>query len=772
MLVSTATHQNTRLMNYQKPPKNRQNKRKQQQDNNNPPKKVRLDTTRMNHQGRVKQTRVQKKLPEYQVTMAKSQPVHQNSQKSKLRIDTNQSTESHSIPTILSNVLEDIRKMDIEYAISSDKSAQMPEHKRLSIHGNFTCVEKIYKYLLVPKIHHLIRELAHVTDLQQQQTKYAMQIAELVKTYKVAQCDELTHLMASCCLKNPSISLFKMVISFFFVRNGAKKGIVEGTTTHVCLMVCPRLSGDSVQTQSQWYEAKHRAIRSDLHCADGSYHQPSYMAASDIYIADPCQHAYWRANQWQQFISNIADQYLSPTGKDFKKIKVQITPYHSETAVKVLPAVDIQAVPVNRDTTDYSAIPAYFYLAEFVNKQQATEITRKKLIKNKVKIPSFNTVKSAYRKAWSIRLIRVMAWKMKLDSKVLYRQDLAIINPKSEDYYQYMIDLLAKSTVESSNHVANMTDSFNIQGFPFPEPCSRYFLPSEKWLPSHIRHLLKVAKPERPLPDWECIKILRVLNPVESQDTYLRYLHEYLQNRLVKNQGPRILQNAFSTIKKANISLPAINGITRWNIFTLRKLADLCVEKFGGISVKMITPGTSVDKKEIIPTSPRDFATWFLNRLTRYQFHFSNFDGSLKRANQIINISPIEGITFNPVPQKADWMLYYIYHYGFDKKEIYNQASTRTIYQMLKRITSRKKHSELYDKLLYVCSTGFSLQSLTAIRRLKEHNFKIPDDLMDYTVKEQVTEMHARAKKLKESGWLAADIDLSHHKKIKHKKVF
>ncbi|MBO9493930.1 hypothetical protein J7438_07500 [Thalassotalea sp. G20_0] len=773
MLVSTATNQNTRLMDYQKPQKNRQNKRKQQQDNNNPSKKVRLDTSRMNHQGRVKQTRDQKKLPEYQIAIAKGQPVRQNSQKSKLRINTNRSTESHSIPTILSKVLNDIRKMDIEYAITSDKSAQMPEHKRLSIHGNFTCVEKIYKYLLVPKIHNLIRELSPVNDLKQQQTKYAMQIAELVKTYKVAQCDEMTHLMASCCLKNPSISLFKMVISFFFARTGSKKGnLLEGTTTHVCLMVCPSLSGDSVQMQSQWYEAEHKHAHSDLCCADGSYHQPSYMANSEIYIADPCQHEFWPGSQWQQFISNIADQYLSPTGKDFKKIKVQITPYYSETAVKELPAIDIQAVPVNRDTTDYSAIPAYFYLAEFVNKQQATEITKQKLIKNKVKIPSFNTVKSVYRKAWSIRLIRVMAWKMKLDIKTLYRQDLAIINPKSEDYYQYMIDFLAKSTVESSNHISNMAESFNLHGFPFPEPCSRYFLPSEKWLPGHIRHLLRVAKPERPLSDWEFIKVLRVLNPVESLDTYLLCLHEYLQNKLVKNNRGRILENALNSIKDGShpIPLPAIKGITSWNIFTLRKLADLCVEKFGGISIKMVTPHSSVGKKEIIPTSPGEFATWFLNRLTRYQFNFSNFDGKLKRTNRIVNISPIEGITFNPVPQKADWMLYYVYHYGFNKKEIYHQASTRTIYQMLKRITSRKKHSELYDKLLYVSSTGCDLRSLTVIRSLKEHNFKIPDDLMDYTVKDQVTEMHARAKKLKESGWLAADIDLSHHRISRHKK--
>ncbi|WP_422445631.1 MULTISPECIES: hypothetical protein [unclassified Endozoicomonas] len=703
--------------------------------------------------------------------MAKGQPVYQNSQKSKLQIDSKQSAESHSIPTILSKVLDDIGKMDIEYVITSDKSAQMPEHKRLPIHGNFICLENIYKYLLVPKIHHLIQELSPINDLAQQQTKYAMQIAELVKTYKVAQCDEMTHLMASCCLENPAISLFKMVISFFCVRTGPKKGN-DGTTTHVCLMVCPSLSGDSVQTQSQWYEAKHQYMHSDLHCADGSYHQPSYMAASDIYIADPCQHEYWPGSQWQQFISTIADQYLSPTGKDYKKIKVKITPYHSETAVKALPAADIQAVPVNRDTTDYSAIPAYFYLEEFISKQQDTEITRQRLVRNNVKIPSFNTVKSTHRKAWSTSLVRVLAWKMNLDVKVLYLEDLAIINPKSEDYYQYLIDFLSKSTIESSKHVTNMTRRFIKHVFPFPEPCKRYFLPYKKWLPAHIRHLHRVAKPERPFSDWELIKVMRVLNPAESQDTYLRYLHEYLQNKLVKNQGPRVLESALISIKEGTppLPLPAIKGITRWNILTLRKLADLCVDKFGGTWAKTVTPYPAVGKKNVIPALPKEFAAWFLNRLTRYQFNFKNFDSRLKSANLIVNISPIEGMTFNSVPQKADWMLYYVYHYGFNKKEIYHQAPTSTIYQMLKRITSRKKHVELYDKLLYIGSTGCALRSFSFINSLKKHNIKLPDDLMDYTFKGQMVEMHARAEKLKETGWLAADTDLSHHRISRHKK--
>ncbi|MBO9481571.1 hypothetical protein [Salinisphaera sp. G21_0] len=781
MLVSTATHQNTRLMNYQKPPKNRQSKRKQQQDNNNLPKKVRLDTTRMNHQGRVKQTRDQKKLPEYQVTMAKSRPVHQNSQKSKLRIGTNQSTESHSIPTILNRVLDDIRKMDIEYAISSDKSAQMPEHKRLSIHGNFICIENIYKHLLVPKIHHLIQELSPVNDLKQQQTKYAMQIAELVKTYKVAQCDEMTHLMASCCLENPNISLFKMVINFFFARTGSKKGKLDRSTTHVCLMVCPSLSGDSVQMQSQWYEAEHKYAHSDLHCADGSYHQPPYLSNSEIYIADPCQHEFWSGSQWQQFISNIADQYLTPTGKDFKKITVKITPYHSGTTANELTTAKVQAaVTVNSDTTDYSSIPAYFYLAEFAAniakkhkklKKRAALITKQRLVRNGVKIPSFNTIKSKHRKKWSTNLVRVLAWKMNLDVKVLLRKDLAILTPKSEDYYQCMIDFLGKSPIESPQHVINMVKSFNKYGFPFPEPCSRYFLPSKEWLPGHIRHLVRIAKPEQSFSDSELIKVLRVLNPVELQDTYLRYLHEYLQNKLVKNQGPRALEKAFSTIRQGNIPLPAIEGITNWNILTLRKLADLCVKKFGGISAETVAPYPSVGKKEVIPTSPDEFAHWFLNKLTKYQFNFISFDSTLKAANLIVSISPIEGITFNPVPQKADWMLYYVYHYGFDKKEIYHQAPTNTVYQMLKRITSRKKHSELYDKLLYVSSTGCGLRSLSIIRSLKRHNIKLPDDLIDYSVKDQVTEMHARAKKLKESGWLAADIDLSHHRISRHRKA-
>lgn len=775
MLVSTAANRNTLLNDYQKPAENRQNKRKQQQDKNNPSKKIKLDTTRINHQGRVKQAGVQKKLPEYQVTMAKSQRIHQTSQKRKLRIDTKQSTERHSIPTILNRVLDDIRKMDIEYAISSDKSVQMPEHKRLSIHGNFTCVGRIYEHLLVPKIHHLIQELSPINDLKQQQTKYAMQIAELVKTYKVAQCDEMTHLMASCCLENPTISLFKMVISFFFARTESKKGRLNRSTTHVCLMVCPSLSGDSVQAQSQWYEAERKHAHSDLHCADGSYHQPSYMATSDIYIADPCQHEYWPGSQWQQFISSIADHYLTPTGKDFKKIKVQITPYHSETAVKELPVADIQAVPVNRDTPDYSDMPAYFYLEEFVkkpiNKKRATEITKQRLVRNGVKIPSFNTVKSKHRQKWSTNLIRVLAWKMTLDVKVLHREDLAIIDPESEDYYQYMIDFLGKSTIESSLHVINMTNSFNRHGFPFPEPCRRYFLPSKEWLPGHIRYLVRVAKPERSFSDYELIKVLKVLNPVELQDTYLRYLHEYLQNKLVKNQGSRVLENAIGHIRQGNIPLPAIEGITSWNILTLRKLADLCVEKFGGISAKTVAPYPSVGRKEVIPTSPDEFADWFLNKLTNCQFNFNNFDGRLKTANLIVNISPIEGITFNPVPQKADWMLYYVYQYGFDKKEIFHQTSSTTLYQMLKRITSPEKHSELYDKLLYLSSTWSGLRTHSYLRKLRTHNIKLPDDLMYYTGKSRIIEMHARAEKLKESGWLAADIDLSHHRISRHKKI-
>ncbi|MBO9481573.1 hypothetical protein [Salinisphaera sp. G21_0] len=780
MLVSAAINQNRRLIDYKKNPKNRQNKRKQQQENNNSSKKVRLDTARINHQRRVKQTGVKKKLAEYQVATAKSQPVHQNSQISKLQIDSKQSTESHSIPTILNRVLDDIRKMDIEYAIGPDKSAQMPKYKRLSIHGNLTYVEKIYKNLLVPKIHHLIQEFSPINDLKQRQTQYAMQIAELVKTYKVAQCDEMTHLMASCCLENPTISLFKMVINFFFARTGSKKGKLDRFTTHVCLMVCPNHSGDSVQMQSQWYEAGYKHANSDLHCADGSYHQPSYMATSDLYIADPCQHEYWPGSQWQQFISNIADQYLTPTGKDFKKIKVQITRYHSENTVKELPAADIQAEPVNRDTADYSAMPAYFYLEEFTNKlkkkvqgkrQRAIEITKQRLVRNGVKIPAFDTVKSKHRKKWSTNLIRVLAWKMNLDVNLLCREDLAIINPKSEDYYQYMIDFLGKSTIKSSKHVINMTDSFNKYGFPFPEPCSRYFLPSKKWLPGHIRHLLRVAKPERSFSDSELIKILRVLNPVELQDTYLRYLHEYLQNKLVDNHGPRILENALCTINQGNIPLPAIAGFTSWNILTLRKLADLCVEKFGGISAKTVTPYPSVSKREVIPTSPDEFSAWFLNKLTNNHFNFNNFDGKLKAANLIVHISPIEGITFNPVPKRADWILYYVYQYGFDKKEIFHQTSSTTLYQMLKRITSRAKHSELYDRLLYLSSTWSDLKASSYLTTLRTHNIKLPDDLMYCTAKSRMVKMHARAEKLKESGWLAADIDLSQHRTPKHRKV-
>ncbi|WBA79797.1 hypothetical protein [Endozoicomonas sp. GU-1] len=783
MLVSAAAHHNRRLIDYKKAPKNHHNKRKQQQENNHPSKKVRLYTVRINHQGRIKQTGLKKKLPEYQVAMAKSQPVHQNSQIRKQQIDSKQSTESHSIPTILNRVLDDIRKMDIEYALGPDKSAQMPKHKRLSIHGNITCVEKIYQHLLVPKIHHLIQESSPINDVKQRQTQYAMQIAELVKTYKVAQCDEMTHLMASCCLENPTITLFKMVINFFFARTGSKKGKLDRSTTHVCLMVCPKLSGDSVQMQSQWYEAGYKHTYSDLYGADGSYHKPPYMATSDLYIADPCQYEYWPGSQWQQFISSIADQYLTPTGKDFKKIKVQITRYHSETAVNELPATDIQTVPVNRASTDYSAIPAYFYLEEFVNKlrkkvqgekQRAIEITKKRLVRNAVKIPAFDTVKSKHRKKWSTHLIRVLAWKMNLDVNVLCREDLAIINPKSEDYYQYIIDFLGKSIIESSKHINNMTNSFNKYGFPFPEPCRRCFLPSKKWLPGHIRHLLRVAKPERSLSDGELIKVLRVLNPVELQDTYLRYLHEYLQNKLVDNPGPRVLENALSSIKDGPhpIPLPAIAGFTNWNILTLRKLADLCVEKFGGISAKTVTAYPSVSKREVIPTSHDEFTAWFLHRLTNNQFNFNNFDGKLKTANLIIHIPPIEGITFNPVPKRADWILYYVYQYGFDKKEIFHQTSSTTLYQMLKRITSREKHSELYDRLLYLSSTWSDLKASSYLTTLRAHNIKLPDDLMYCTAKSRMIKMHARAEKLKESGWLAGDIDLSQHQTSKHKNGF
>lgn len=774
MYVSTAANCNTRLAGDQLNPENRQNKRKKRHDTP-PSKRVRLDTAHTNHQGLAKLAKLakkeglQKKLPEYQVTIAKNQPVQQNTQKSKLQIDTQHRADSHSIPLILNNVLADIRKMDIEYAIYSDKSIQMPEHKRLPVHGNLVCVDKIYTYLLVPEIHHLIQRLSLIKDLKQQQADYATQIAALVKKYKVAQCDEMAHLMASLCLHNPAISLFKMVISFFRSRTPTGQGKLDQSTTHVCLMVCPHHSGQSILMHSQWYEAQYKGTHTSLLCADGSYHQPSYISTSDIYIADPCQDEYWPGNQWQQFISSITDQYITPTGKDYKKIKVQITPYHSETAVKESPVA--KAGPVKRKSKDCTALPAYRYLETFAGKakkevkgekQRAIPTAKKRLVRDDIEIPSWDTIKPEHRNKWTASLIRVLAWKMNLKITVFFHDDLSIIDPGSEDYYQFMLELLRNSKLESARDFEIKSTSFNTHGFPFPEPCKRYFFPSEIWLPDHIRHLTRVAKPEKPLSDCELIKVLRVLNPVESPDTYLRYLHEYIQNKLVNNhQGTAVLANAISTLRKGKLPLPAIAGITSWNMPTLRNLANFCAEKFGGVSVETVAARPSVGKKDVIPSSPDEFSAWFLKKLTNNQFIFNNFSGKLKASNLIVNISPIKGITFNTVPQKSDWLLYYVYHYGFDKKEIYLQAPSHTLYQMLKRITSREKHSELFNRILYVCSTWCGFRSFSFINSLKKHNIKRPDDLLDYPVTAMMIEMHARAEKLKESGWLAADIDLS-----------
>ena len=354
---------------------------------------------------------------------------------------------------------------------------------------------------------------------------------------------------------------------------------------------------------------------------------------------------------------------------------------------------------------------------------------------------------------------------MNLDVKVLYRDDLEIIDPESQDYYQYMVAFLGQAKCESAGAINNMSNSFNSRGLLLPDPDLTHFSTSRKWMPGHIRHLIKVAKPERSFSDTELITILREMDPAKSKDKFLRYLHEYLQSKLANKRDVRIIQNACSTLSKGNIPLPAIEGVTQWSVPVVRELADMCFEKFGGIQPDtVITP--PVDKKVPIPSPEHknEFDQWFLKKLKSNQYNFDTFSAKLKESGRIVTISPIEGISFHDVPEKADWLLYYVYHHGFNRKEIDDNAFTNTLYQMLERIKSREKHLELYNSLIYIASTWSGLRSLAYIESLKRHNIRLPDDLINHTLKGRLIEMHQRAKALQESGWISADIDLTRSK--------
>lgn len=770
MFSTITTNNNTSPIQFHTTTANKR-KSKQEESVSALQKAIKLDINQINTCSHLQNKASQKKITTYQITPSNSHQSHKKMQQSTTLHKAQHITDNHPIQDLLESALINIRDMDIEYAITTSKADLMPENKRLPIHGNLVCVEKIYKQLLVPELHLLMQQLEPIKDQKHYLAEYAMKTAELVKKYKVAQCDEMTHLMASHCLQNTAISLFKMIISFYAERPDSCSGKLANPATHMCLIICPSHSGCSVQAQSQWYETEYKSAHSDLFSADGTYHQPSYITTSDIYIADPCQHEFWTGNQWQEFITNISDQYITPTGKDYKKIQVKIEPYHLKSTVTELPAVKIPTNLVKRKVVDYSAMPAYSHLEEFSEKtskkvrgekQRGIELTLKRLKREQVEIPSWETVKKEYRKQWTTHLIRFSAWKMKLDVKVLYRDDLKIIDPKSADYYLFTVDLIGKSEFKSESSISNMANSFNHHKLPFPEPSHTHFSPSEEWLPGHIRHLIKTAFPKRALSNVELIKVLRVINPMKSNDTYLLYMHEYFQSKLANKQNTRLFENCCSTLSKGNIPLPAIEGMTQWSTPAVRKLAKICADKFGGIQPETIVPEPPLGKRTDIPHSPAEFLDWFLKKLTNNRFNFSEFSGKLKYSNYIVTIIPIEGIEFNSVPQKPDWLLYYIYHYGFDKKEIYEQAPTSTLYQMLIRIQSREKHTELYNNLLYAVSTRNSLRSLSYTENMKRHGLTLPEDLTELTLKGALSEMHKRAIKLQANGWLAPDIDLSH----------
>ena len=162
------------------------------------------------------------------------------------------------------------------------------------------------------------------------------------------------------------------------------------------------------------------------------------------------------------------------------------------------------------------------------------------------------------------------------------------------------------------------------------------------------------------------------------------------------------------------------------------------------------------------PENKDEFRNWFLNKLKNNQFNFNTLSAKLKESGRLVTISSIEGIAFHKVPEKYDWLLYYVYHYGFDRKEIYDQAPTSTLYQMLRRITSREAHKDLYNRLLYVVSTRNGLKSLSFTDRMRKYGITLPADLTGLTLKDTLTEMHSRAEELKATGWLSADIDLLH----------
>ena len=681
---------------------------------------------------------------------------------------------------------------DIFYPYSKDGDTDIPDRFIPHDFPNFRNKEHIYRRLLATELHKIMSKIEPM-EKTKKNTQYALKAAEAIKSRHVATCDEWTDLMASHLLKHEEVSLFKLTIDVMqprVKRSGELHSKSSHARTHVVLGVLPRQETEKMQAEIQWRNAEQCATLPTLLCA-GQYYKPEYLGNNTIYVMEPFSRKHFNtATQWQEFMAHIMDTYqllrteYKQLSEHNAKLKVSVDFYAPTTTPPFIQpekflgletkryASNIKSEPTASHSTQNPAIEVddydirkffttYRSHAEKLKVQVGSYLEGVRDVR-KLPPPQWPELREDRASTWSHTLVRYALFKLDIMGPDILDVNLfPLLKPDSNEYYQLLKAYLEK---KESTDAKALINHWNCMKLKVAVPENGVFLPTQKWNIGHIEHLRRAVNPNHPLPSKRLLKVMQVIDSNKNNDLHLMYICEYIKIHLSPDTPEEFdfknlsqMRTIRGGLASAQIPLPEMSGtrLKKWSAEVVRKIPEHMGFKVTHSFKKSPNPITSKDL-DFSNKSEDSFYQWFDKEVKKHSFGITRILGPRKYKNVMITPPRIEGIEFGDVLYKHDLVMLYAYKHGMNCAEIIEQAPPITVFKMLKMISDKKKHEELFINLLSVSALRTQCPQ-NYMQYIKRNHIQLPKHLAKKTHVACVGWLRNHAKVLTERGWYLPD---------------
>ena len=545
-----------------------------------------------------------------------------------------------------------------------------------------------------------------------------------------------------------------------------------------------------MQEEIQWRNAEQCATLPTLLYA-GQYYKPEYLGNKYVYVMEPFSRKYFNtATQWQEFMAHILNTYqlLRTEHKQLNehnaKLRVSVDFYAPTTLAPFIHPDTFPGLGTKRYASNIKSEPT----ASHSNQRPATEVDDYDIRKffttycsyaEKLKVqvgsylegvrdvrklppPQWPELREGRTSTWSHTLVRYALFKLDImGPEVLDVTLFPLLKPDSDEYYQLLKAYLGKKESTNSKTLIN---HWNCMKLKISIPENGVFLPSQKWNIGHIEFIRREENPDHPLTSIRALSILKIIDSRKNNILYLKYICEYMRIYLC-SENPEIFEfKKISQVRSirnvftyAKIPLPEVGHVRlkKWSAEVIRK-----VPEYAGFTVvhsfkKGSVPETSSDLN-FSNRSEGSFYQWFDQEVLRRDFDLTRILGPRKYKNVMITPPRIEGIEFGDVLYKHDLVMLYAYKHGMNCAEIIEQAPPITVFKMLKMISDKKKHEELFMNLLSVSALRTKCPQ-NYMQYIKRNHIQLPKHLATKTHVACVEWLRNHAKVLTERGWYLPD---------------